>query len=814
MARAAAVPTAHDAVIAAIEADPRVIWLPIRHFSAASARVVGEWIRRERPVAVLVEGPEDATDLIPHLVHADTRPPVTVMSTWIDKKNAFGGSGVLTADPSIPARYRAWWPMTETSAEYQALVAGQEVGAALRFVDVSLKAGVPWSHVPRERMVASVEVRHRLEEAFFQRLAERTRTRSFDAFWRAGFELGAIDRDPMLWRRAVLTFAWCARNLGGDEAALEADGTLPRERHMRAHLDEVAKAHPEGRIAVVTGAFHTVALPWTRGKRATKADAATSTLLTAHSWRALSSLYDRVRLPAWDGAVWDAVVAGEARPHAVAARRMVVEVARAARSRGLPVSTADAVAADDVANGLAALRGLAEPGLEEVLDAVQSTFVKGDRLTHGGAIEVVAREVLVGSRVGRVVEGAGRPPLLASFYEEAKRVKVDLSGEPKVVRCDPARQDGHKEKSAFLHRAEYVGVPIFDDLERTRGEGRAHFRGADPVEGTGQELLGETWGIRWREAVDDRLVELSDRGPTLEAVAASQMAERLAEVRGDAAAAVRELLRCAQMRLGAMVDEALRVAEAAFAEDQAVDHLVAALADLVVVHAYRDALDTRGDTRVAMAILDVYRRACLRLPAVRNVPDEQVEGALDRLQTLVRVAATFDAVALDRALLTEKVREMVRDPRGQPALRGAGYGILYGFGAVREAALVRELEGYLLGSPLHVRLGAGFLDGLFATARTIVLGRETRLLAVVTRSLTRLDWGTFKLLLPELRRAFTRFTPHELDAIAARLSAPDEPVVDGPVPEAVRRLVAAADARAASGVRREAVAPSGAPARR
>ncbi len=65
------------------------------------------------------------------------------------------------------------------------------------------------------------------------------------------------------------------------------------------------------------------------------------------------------------------------------------------------------------------------------------------------------------------------------------------------------------------------------------------------------------------------------------------------------------------------------------------------------------------------------------------------------------------------------------------------------------------------------RRGAAFLEGLFITARSIVLGRDPRLLRIVTRALARLDWPVFKLLLPDLRRAFTRFIPAEIDAIAA-----------------------------------------------
>src|SRR5690348_1390732 len=51
---------------------------PIRHHSPAAALQVERLIRQRRPRAVLVEGPSDATDLIPLLLDAETAPPVAL----------------------------------------------------------------------------------------------------------------------------------------------------------------------------------------------------------------------------------------------------------------------------------------------------------------------------------------------------------------------------------------------------------------------------------------------------------------------------------------------------------------------------------------------------------------------------------------------------------------------------------------------------------------------------------------------------------------------------------------------------------------
>ena len=55
--------------VAAIQADERVVWFPVRHYSPACAWHVRRLIETLRPVAVLVEGPDDATPLIDYIVH-------------------------------------------------------------------------------------------------------------------------------------------------------------------------------------------------------------------------------------------------------------------------------------------------------------------------------------------------------------------------------------------------------------------------------------------------------------------------------------------------------------------------------------------------------------------------------------------------------------------------------------------------------------------------------------------------------------------------------------------------------------------------
>lgn len=800
MARRKKAPSADDvtAGVDAILADERVVYAPVKHYSPACAREVTRLIEEVMPVAVLVEGPEDATAHIPHIVHADTAPPLTIFSVYVDRKDRFGLNGTLSPDPEVPARYRSWWPMTVFCPEYAALRAGAEVGAELLFVDLPVPGRIPFTHARTRQRTEVVDDHHLATSAYFGALQRKQRRRDFEEFWRANFERGALTGEA--FRRAVLTFAWCARYAAAEPGAppaegsrLDVDGTHVRECHMRWHIDRVLKRYEAGRVVVVTGAYHSVALPFTRGRKAKfKLDRDLETMLSPYSYSALARLYHMARTPGYEHAIWDAMEAAEPRPYDSAAQRTLVEVMRRARERGEAVSTADAVGAWQAARRLAELRRNDEVTVHDLLDACQMGFVKGDRALAGPAIVQAAQAVLVGRRHGYLTPEAGVLPLIGDFHARAKSHRLDLSGAQKSVRLDLHKQLKHRQKSAFLHRCRHLDIPMFGDLD---GEGTP-LKGPDPITGEGMHLITETWAVRWRETVDDRLVELAAEGATVAEAATARLRGALPAARGDAAATTALLLRCAQMRLVDAFDELLGAVDAAVVDDARFTHLVDALDDFVLLFAYRDAIATRGLDRLITTIGAVWLKAITVLPGLRHIDADALPPVLERMLTLSRIAVTFEVAEFDTVLLVDALARMASDDGTAPALRGAAHGILHGFGAARERQIAAALSGYLRG--LRPTEGGAYLDGLFQASRSVFM-RSPRLLRAVHEAIGALDWETFKTVLPDLRRAFTRFIPGELDRISQRvvvqIGLAEAPDADAPVPPALARVGAALDAQ-------------------
>lgn len=824
--RRAPAPAAEDVRggVERILADERVIWFPVKHYSPACARQVQRLVEATRPAAVLVEGPDDASDLIDHLVHRDTAPPLTIFSAYVDHKDRFGLNGTLSPSADVPARFRSWWPMADFCPEYTALVAGRAVGAELAFIDLPVPGRIPFSHARRLSGTEVVGDHHLATSAYFDALARKQRRRDFEEFWRANFERPDLPVDD--FRRRVLTFAWCARYAGSEPGAtpggdrpLDRDGTLTRERHMRWHIDRAVKAHPGGRVVVVTGAFHSVALPFTRGGKAKfRLDKGLTTVLTPYSFTALARLYHMARTPGYEQTVWEAMRDGVERPYDHAAMTALVRIMRAARETDIPVSTADAVGAWHAAGRLAALRGNREVTAHDLLDACRMGYVKGDARLLGGAVARAARAILVGHAQGHLTPEAGVLPLLGDFHVEARRHRLDLSGAEKTARLDLHKQAKHRLKSAFLHRCAWLSIPMFGVLDAARGGMGRFFRGPDPITGADMHLITETWAIQWSEAVDDRLVELCDRGATIAQAAAVTLSERAAEARDDAAESSALLLQCARMLLLEHFEPVLDVVDAAIEQDQRFTHLVDALNHFVLLHGYHDAMATRGHTRLADTIAAVFRKAVRSLPGVARVGPDALSAIADRLLTLARHAVTFDAAGsaegtrsardaaarqttddhvrahtgeaqpgagatspgahleerteapiLDRALLIGALDRMAADPDTTPALRGMAFGVLHGFGAVGERCIAEALSHYLRGSETRQSMAGGYLDGVFQASRAVFM-RSPRLLRAINDALAELDWSTFKALLPDLRRAFTRFIPSELNRIGDRVA--------------------------------------------
>jgi hypothetical protein len=729
--------------------DPsaRVVYVPVRHHSPACARQVDRLIRDVRPDAVLIEGPRDASHLIPLLTHPKTRMPVAIYTTYVRRVE-----GVDLG----PLRHAAYYPLCDYSPELVAIRAAAEVGARARFIDLSYPEMVLAGRADGDAKALSLlEERHLAHSALVWETCRRVGARDPDDLWDHLFEVDGDRRDPPTFFRDVLAYCALARRDYTPEM-LAADGTDAREAAMAA-----AVAEETGRVVVVTGGFHTVALPaatpaMPRPSKVDPADALVA--LMRYGFEQLDRLNGYASgMPApefyqrmWEGQELAAIV---------------VELARTCRQRRIGTSVADEIAALEHARRLAGLRGHARPSREDLLDGVRSVFIKGSDDVEGVAVMALARKLLAGDRVGDVPAEAGVPPIVDDFRRTAARLKIDVNRvDTREVALDLYRRVRARDVSRFFHRLQFLAVPFAELVA-----------GPDYVTGEHLERIQEVWKHRWSPTVESSLIERALYGSTLDEAAANLLMERFAEAeaqgngrRSDLAA--RLVIEACRMGLHRHSQELIERTGRLVAEDASFLSLVRAAELLLVLHISREPLEAHHLSGPEDLAAIGYDRACYLIPALAGTAEGEESEVLDGLIALQQVALTLGDHPDRRDLRWARLRDLVGHPGGSAALRGGALGLLFGDGQLDAAELVEQFRGHLLSSRSGGGEGATFLRGLLRTARS-ALWTVPEVLASLHDQLSTWDEDHFIQLLPDLRLAFADLTPRECDRVAEAVAS-------------------------------------------
>lgn len=781
----------------------RVVYFPIRHHSPACAAHLQRWIVANRPSAVLVEGPSSFTEKIDWLVDPQCVCPVAFFTTFIDKRQRTidktpddSGEASPPVDITGPPRFGAYYPFCDYSPEIVALRAGRQVGARLRFIDLEYAEMVLARHTdetPREggvlidSLAADPHLKH---SEYIQALARRMGCRGFDELWDHLFEStwDQLETDPFIDRVAT----WCAMaRLDYDEATLVRDGTVAREACMAAEIaDELQKqAKKTGPVLVVTGGFHTVALPdlvaakTARPKPLDFADGEVGTWLMRYSFDRLDSIsgyssgmpspafYDRLWAQSGPESHADPVRRQRARVDVAA--EILVEISRMTRERQMTqrITTPDAIAALQMTKQLAALRGHPWPLREDVLDGVRSCFVKGEMGAEGQVVMNLVTEVLAGNRVGQVPPATGVPPIVHDFLRESRRLRLPVDQvESRELDLDLYRNATHRQMSRLCHRLELLSAPF------------ASFRaGPDFVLGQGLDRIKELWEVRWSPATESALIEASIYGPTVEEAAGGKLMEQIAGL--DAAGqgrstqtAVGLLIRACRLGLHAQMMLLAQKIDEHIAEDPAFPSLVTGLSQLELIYRSREPLEAGDLTAVPYLAAAAYHRACRLLVELPACPDEMVTPVTGSLRTLREVLVSRfelpdDVPPIDPEEFHQGLWTIVKSnpAQAQAAVVGAAAGILFGEGELSQEQLLETARGYLGGARTDARKTCGILRGLLATAREAAW-QVQELIRAIDAQLQNWDDETFLEVLPELRLAYADLTPREISRVAEQVA--------------------------------------------
>lgn len=733
----------------------------VRHLSPAGAWHVLRFLERIRPTLLLVEGPADATDLLPDLLDSRTTPPVALLAYTTE----------------LPVR-TLLCPFAVYSPEWQALCWAKEHEVEARFIDLPSEVMIPLEEsctappdetctFPPETDVSQKTSTEKTatgegpEAAWMPNLYETVALQSgendFSSWWERTIEHN-LNEDAYL--EAVRQFGSSCRQLRQDHSHEAAFNAL-REAYMRREIVAgIAAGHAPEKIVVVCGAYHVDELgreqpPMTDAELDALPRAASALTLMPYTYLRLSSMAGYGagnNAPAYYELLWRGMASGSL---AATAGRYIARIATFMRQRGTFRSTAEVIEGVRLANTLSALRGGSFPVLQDLRDGVITCLGHGEL----GPVRDALADVEISSGVGSLPEGISRTSIQEDFQRELKRLKLekykttcqqslslDLRENRRVHSEAAAFLD--LNRSFFLHRLKVLDISFQKEIPVSKDQG----------------TWAEAWLLQWSPTAEIELVESVLKGDTLEQACAFVFHERLGQ--GRTLAEVAEVIRLACLcGMPEALDSAVfRVQELA-AGNCSFRELALVVNSLSQVLDYGDL--RRFDTKPLEPILKrLFYSCCLLLTDAANC---NMNAATDLIEavSLVQAAANAHYALVNGEAWNQALEEVARRDNLNPRVSGFACALLIEKKRMPQEKLEAELSRRL--SPgVPADLGAGWFEGLSLRNRGALLS-NVGLWRNLDAYLATLDDTAFRRALVFLRRAFSTYSPADRAAICELL---------------------------------------------
>ncbi len=764
----------------------------IRHHGPGSARSLRDALETLQPDAILVEGPPDANQMLPLLVHPEMQPPVAL----------------LIYVPEQPQRC-VYYPFAVFSPEWQAIHYGLTHGVMVRFMDLpqahrlaqtpqeSIDDNQGQSEVEPENAIANIQpIPDTQPENSSQNLANEIR---FDPLGCLGKAAGYSDGERW-WENLVEQrqdsadlFAAILEAMTAlrQEAPPESDPTeVQREAYMR---NTIRAAQKEGfqRIAVVCGAWHAPALaqmpPVKEDNAVLKGLPKTKVEATWVPWTygrlSFKSGYGAgVESPGWYHHLWTSIppqsplkkggskvaiasslkqdtsevtIASSLKQDtSEVAIRWMAKVAQLLREEGLDASSAHLIEAVRLAESLAALRDRPLPGLAELNEATQTVLCFGSDLP----MRLIHDKLIVGDRLGEVPDETPMVPLQQDLLRLQKRLRMPAEATEKIYELD-LRKENDLERSHLLHRLRLLGIPW-----------------GEPQKASGKGTFKEGWRVQWQPEFAVKLIEAGIWGNTI-LDAATAYARDTAQKSAELPALTYLIDQVLLADLPDAIAYLMTRLQAEAAVNSDVAQLMEALPPLARVLRYGDVRKT--DTSIVAHVVDgLVARICIGLPgACSSLNDEaaaQMYERLNQVNSAISLLRKEEHLASWQQVLTQLVNKE-GDLHNLLAGRSCRLLLDAGIFEAEEAAQRMKLALSIATEPPQ---SAAWVEG-FLKGSGLLLLHDDKLWEVLDSWVTQLNDDTFTALLPLLRRTFSTFSAPERRQMGERVKRGESRLVSG-----------------------------------
>lgn len=712
----------------------------IRHHGPGSAASLVAALDAFRPNIVLLECPADAEAALTTATHPELLPPVALL---VYNPKQQGQASFLPF-----ATFSPEWQTVQWCTRNEAHVRCMDLPMALRFgmrdavaeltaaANTSVADGEEVEKQAHEAVeaelvatpVESTEPAADLEAdpvAYIARLAGYSDS---EQWWETHLEHMPGNADTFA---VVLDLMTALRE---ELARPETEETLLREAFMRETL-RATLAQGYQRVAVVCGAWHAPVLRAELFKKEDKARLkGLKKVPTETTW--IPWTYERLSFSSGYGAgvlspAWYELLFAE--PRAEVLTHWMVRATRLLRGQDVDASSAHAIEGVRLASALAAVRGLALPGIDELQEAAVAILGGG----YAEPLALVHKELVIGVKLGEVPAGLPATPLQQDLAQQQKALRLKPEALPKPLDLD-LRQPAQLDRSHLLHRLRLLDINWGEPEEVSGKSGTFH----------------EIWRLRWDPEFALSVIEAGRWGNTVLSAAAARATARAAEA--TSLEAVSQLLEHAlRADLGPAIPALVARLETIGADTRDVTHLLAALPPLVQVLRYGNV--RRTDTaQVAQVVNQLVPRLCIGLPAACVGLDYDAARPL-----LARIEATHQAIRLLQHPEHEvdwyaALAAVQRNAVSNGLLAGAAARLLFD-AQQADAYTTATTLGLALAPAQPTDYATAWIEG-FLRGSGLLLIHHRELFGLLDAWLGGLGEDTFRETVPLLRRAFTDFS--------------------------------------------------------
>ena len=736
-----------------------IVYFPVRHHSPVCSWHLKEAIRQYEPDCILVEGPDNANELIPVLTHPDTKPPLAIYYSYRDK-NAY-----ISEEKED---YKCYYPFLSCSPELVALNCAKEREIYSEFIDLpyaEILIGTSENKgIRKEGEKSTYNDDYLLSRSkYITMLCEKTGLRNFDEFWEKYFEIQGLYETTEEFVEHMLTYCYLSRQHTPKEELVN-DGCILRENYMKSRIIEASKKYKK--IFVVTGGFHTFGLLEEEVQKVTlhsiskEHQGVYAMSYSMEATDALNGYASGMEAPGFYHKVWTELENGTGSRGAYreSLLNMLIQVGKELKKKDEILSSYDEICAFSMAQGLAELRNKREPGLYELRDCVLSSFVKGEYNFSTERPVKALREITTGKEIGKLCSDAKLPPLVQDFENicSSFKLKIHTTLEQEVV-LELFSKKKHLEMSRFFYRMEFLETNFTTKV-----------RGANLIGRKDRNLVREIWKYKWNSQVIAALIDKSASGGTLEEACAT-LVSRALQNENRAKEVAMLLVKAFLMGLSDKQNQWNSRMEQVFMEDGDFFSLTGGLSYLVTLYELQDLYQTRNYLSLEKMMESCFDKLIILLPSMAGITDEQLKDGMEACLLLYRLTRK-EKFSYMETVLKEAFETLCGKTGIHPGLKGTVLGLLYGFDHSKKDEISNTFMGYIRGTKEKVKETAVFMRGLFFTARDLVFVASD-FVEMIDYLLTRLQGDEFMELLPELRMAFSYFTPREIDRIAQKAAA-------------------------------------------